>query len=144
MAWKCSHTFSKCWLYLQPLVLTHQCHTSFKEGEKMMWIVRNSAPAPLLRRHQCLFSQGKPCMKTWSMWRDCCASGMISAIALVSEAAVLWTEQLKMERDLWALLTAKQQTPESLASRVTTQWEQNAGGSPELFLLGFKVKLPPL
>lgn len=95
--WQCSHTFSKCCLYLQPLVLTHQCQASFKEGEMMMWIVRNSAPAPLLRRHQCLFSQGKPCMETWSVWSLCCASGLISAIVLVGGATVLWTGQLKME-----------------------------------------------
>lgn len=47
-------------LNLQPLVLTQQCLVRFMEGEKMMWIVRNSAPAPLLRRHQRLFLQGKP------------------------------------------------------------------------------------
>lgn len=38
----------------------HQCRVSFKEEEKMMWIVRTSAPAPLLRRHQHLFLQEKP------------------------------------------------------------------------------------
>lgn len=123
-------------LNLQPLVLTHQCCVRFMEGE-MMWIVRNSAPAPLLRRHRHLFLQGKPlhenmvyvetllCFRhdfcnSFGWWDSCTVTGL-----------------LRMERDLWALLTAKQQKPESLE----TQREQNAGGSPELFLLGFKVKL---
>lgn len=112
-------------LNLQPLVLTHQCHASFKEGEKMMRIV-GSAPVPLLRRHQCLFLQGKPYMKMWCMWKFCCALGMISAIALVSGTAVLWTGQLKMEWHLWALFTAKQQTPESLEYGVTGIWSHHS------------------